>query len=83
MLAAVLAATALLVVPTLRSLQIVWPASGAEGVASATTVTACLDSGGRWVPNMCLYDGNTRPGPRAPGQAASAERRRVSYANFA
>lgn len=51
-----LALTALVIVPALRVVQWAWAAGNAAGLASGTTVSACRASGGRWVPNMCMFD---------------------------
>jgi hypothetical protein len=72
---AALIMAALVVLPALRALQLAWMAHRAVGVASATTVTACQESGGRWAATMCLYDGGDRTrdaaGARAPARAGS------------
>lgn len=72
---AALIIAALVVLPALRALQLAWMAHRAVGVASATTVTACQESGGHWAANMCLYEGRGRTrdaaGARAPARTGS------------
>ena len=52
-----LAVALLGVLPAIRVVQWAWSANGAEGVASGTTISACRESGGRWVANMCVVHG--------------------------